>query len=167
MESLARPVIALYNLSDRILATSIQDLSDQDARARSRAGAGPSVAWIIGHLCHFKIQVLELLGQSRTNPFAAQFERTAASDGEAYPPLTELVSTFSALNSEVCSALESSAARLETTVPGGGLHQERTLLDAILFFAWHEAYHIGALGAIRRDMGRRGIAELVLAAPAA
>ena len=42
MDTLAHPIIALYGLSNGILATGIGDLSDQDARARSRGGTGPS-----------------------------------------------------------------------------------------------------------------------------
>ncbi len=163
MDALARPIIALYQLSNGILATSIRDLSDQDAKARSRGGAGPSVAWTIGHLCHYKLQVLGLLGHERENPFAATFEKTAATDGADYPALAELAARFSALNSELCAALESASApaRLEAPMPGAGPHDEKTILDTVLFLAWHEAYHTGSIGAMRKEQGRRSIAELV------
>ena len=58
MDALVRPIVGLYGLSNGILATGIGDLSDEDAHTRSRDGAGPSVAWTIGHLCHFKMVVL-------------------------------------------------------------------------------------------------------------
>ena len=160
MNSLARPIIALYGLSNSILDTAIGDLSDENARARSRGGAGPSIAWTIGHLCHHKIKMLELLGQSLENPFASTFE-PAATDGTGYPPLADLAASFSALNSELCTALASSADRLDTAMPGAGPHDEKRILDTVLFFAWHEAYHIGGIGAIRREQGLRAIAELV------
>jgi uncharacterized damage-inducible protein DinB len=150
----------MYELSNSILATGIGDLSDDDAKARSRGGAGPSIAWTIGHLCHHKIQVLELLGHSRENPFATTFER-AATDGAGYPPLADLAASFSALNRELCTTLASAAGRLEAAMPGAGPHDEKRILDTVLFFAWHEAYHIGAIGAIRREQGRKAIAELV------
>jgi uncharacterized damage-inducible protein DinB len=161
MDQLARPIIALYGLSNGILGTSIGDLSDESAKARSRGGAGPSIAWTIGHLCHYKIKVLELLGQSRENPFSSTFEHAAATDGAGYPPLADLAASFSALNSELCTALASSADRLEAAMPGRELHDEKRILDTVLFLAWHEAYHIGAIGAIRREQGRKAIAELV------
>jgi hypothetical protein len=161
MDSLARPIIALYGLSNSILGTGVGDLSDENAKARSRGGAGPSIAWTIGHLCHYKIKVLELLGQSRENPFSATFEHAAATDGAGYPPLTDLAASFSALNGELCTALASSADRLEAAMPGGGPHDEKRIIDTVVFLAWHEAYHIGVIGAIRREQGRKGIAELV------
>jgi hypothetical protein len=145
------------------LATGIGDLTDDDAKARSRGGAGPSIAWTIGHLCHYKIKVLELLGQPRENTFTAQFEHTPASDGVDYPALAELAASFSALNSDVCAALASSGDRLEAAMPGGGPHDDKRILDTVLFLTWHEAYHIGAIGAIRREQGRQAIAELVRA----
>ena len=63
MEGLLHPIIALHGMSSRILATGIGDLTDPDAKARSRGGSGPSIAWTVGHLCHYKVKVLELLGR--------------------------------------------------------------------------------------------------------
>lgn len=161
MDALIRPIIALHGVSNSILATGIGDLTDTDAKARSRGGDGPSIAWTIGHLCHYKITVLGLLGQPRENAFATQFEHTPASDGSDYPSLQDLAVSFSALNADVCAALASSADRLEAPMPGGGPHDEKRILDTVLFLTWHEAYHIGAIGAIRREQGRKAIAELV------
>jgi uncharacterized damage-inducible protein DinB len=161
MEGLLHPIIALHGMSNRILATGIRDLTDPDARARSRGGRGPSIAWTVGHLCHYKVKVLELLGQPRENPFAAQFEQTPASDGQDYPPLSDLAASFAALDGELCAALVSAGDRLEAPMPGGEPHDEKRILDTVLFLTWHEAYHIGAIGAIRREQGRQAIAELV------
>src|SRR5262252_7665896 len=161
MNASIQPIIALHGVSNGILVTSIGDLSDQSAKTRSRGGAGPSIAWTIGHLCHYKIKMLGLLGQPRENPFTARFEHTPATDGSDYPSLSDLAASFSALNESVCAALASSGDRLEAPMPGAGPHDEKTILDTVLFLTWHEAYHIGAIGAIRRDQGRTAIADLV------
>lgn len=47
-------------------------------------------------------------------------------------------------------------------MPGAGPHDEKRILDTVLFFAWHEAYHVGGIGAIRKELGRKAIAELVM-----
>lgn len=163
MDALVRPIIALYAVSNGVLATGIGDLTDQEAKYRSRGGTGPSIAWTIGHLCHYKIKVLELLGHPRENAFAARFEHTPASDGSEYPPLADLAASFASLNGDLCTALASSADRLEAAMPGTGPHDEKRILDTVLFLSWHEAYHIGAIGAIRREQGRKAIADLVKA----
>lgn len=162
MDALVRPIVGLYGLSNTMLATSIKDLSDQDAKTRARGGTGPSIAWTIGHLSHYKIVVLGLLGQARESPFASKFENTPASDGADYPSLAEMVATFAQLNTDLCTALASAAARLEARMPGAGPHDEKKVLDTVLFFAWHEAYHIGSIGAMRKELGRKGLADLVM-----
>jgi uncharacterized damage-inducible protein DinB len=161
MDALVRPIVGLYGLSNNMLATSVRDLPEQDARTRSRGGAGPSIAWTIGHLCHFKVVVLGMLGHPRDNPFAAQFERTPASDGSDYPDLSELVASFAQLNNDLCAALATSATRLDGPLPGAGAHDEKKLLDTVLFFAWHEGYHIGGIGTMRKELGRKSLADLV------
>ena len=160
MDISIRPIIALHAVSNGILATSIGDLTDQAAKARSRGGTGPSIAWTIGHLCHYKIKILGLLGHTRENPFTAQFEHRAATDGSDYPSLSTLADSYSTLNEDVCAALASSGDRLQAPVVGAGPHDEKSVLDTVLFLTWHEAYHIGAIGAIRRDQGRKAIADL-------
>jgi uncharacterized damage-inducible protein DinB len=163
MHAVVKPVIGLYALSNGILATSIRDLSDRDAKVRSRGGTGPSIAWTIGHLCHYKLAALGLIDQPRDNAFQARFEHTPATDGADYPPLAELAAAFSQLTADLCTALETASAKLEAPMPGAGPHEEKTVLDSVLFFAWHEAYHLGSIGAIRKELGRPAIAELVAA----
>ena len=163
MDAWVRPLVAHYALSQGLMATAVQDLSDDDAKRRSRAGAGPSVVWTIGHLCHWKIQMLALLGTARDNPFTTQFDKAAASDGRDYPALASLMESWQGLSAELIGTLGvAPAAQLEAPMPGAGAHAEKTIFDTLLFFAWHEAYHLGAIGAIRRDLGRKAISELVL-----
>jgi uncharacterized damage-inducible protein DinB len=162
MEPMARPIVAQYGLSGGILVTSVKDLSDGDAKTRSRAGSGPSIAWTIGHLCHYKAQMLQLLGHATANPFAASFAHAAATDGSDYPTLAELLASFSTLNRELSAAVSSaSAAQLDGPMPEAGPHSEKKVFDTLLFFAWHEAYHLGGIGAIRKELGRKAISELV------
>ena len=48
--------------------------------------------------------------------------------------------------------------------PGTGAHDEKSLRDQVTFLAWHEGYHMGALGALRKEMGYPGPAEKAMAA---
>jgi uncharacterized damage-inducible protein DinB len=47
--------------------------------------------------------------------------------------------------------------------PVEGVHDERTLRDKLAFLAFHEGYHLGAIGAMRKAMGHRGPAERIMA----
>ena len=162
MDTLVRPIAAQYALSHGILNTSVKDLSDAEAKRRSRNGEGTSIAWTIGHLSNWRVKMLALLGQPRENPFAAQFDGTAATDGSDYPSLAEMMESWNALCVDFASALEkTSGATMDGPMPGSGPHDEKKIMDTIGFFAWHEAYHIGGVGHIRKELGRKAISELV------
>ena len=66
------------------------------------------------------------------------------------------------------AALEDAGeATVRGAVESGGFHIGRPVLDAVAFCVFHEAYHVGALGAIRKSLGLPGPAELVMAQAAA
>ena len=162
MDQLARPIIALYELSNGILNTGIGDLSDENAKTRSRGGEGPSIAWTIGHLCHYKIKVLNLLGQIARESVLLDLRARGGNRrrglSAAERPGGEL---FGAEHRTVHRARFFRRSPRGTRCPAPGSHDEKRIIDTVLFLAWHEAYHIGAIGAIRREQGRKAIADLV------
>ena len=72
--------------------------------------------------------------------------------------------TWEALQADLQTALEQATeASIRKTSGQEGPHGEQAVLDGLVFFTWHEAYHMGALGAIRKTLGLPGPAELVMA----
>ena len=57
---------------------------------------------------------------------------------------------------------ELSEGDLDAT-PEDGWHAEQTLRDQLVFFFWHEGYHLGAVGQIRKALGLLGPAERIMA----
>ncbi|HEX9727969.1 MAG TPA: hypothetical protein VGA37_05655 [Gemmatimonadales bacterium] len=45
-------------------------------------------------------------------------------------------------------------------------HGENRVLDTLVFFMWHESYHIGQLGTLRAQFGLTPTATLAAAGPA-
>jgi uncharacterized damage-inducible protein DinB len=43
-----------------------------------------------------------------------------------------------------------------------GGHDEKSVRDKVAFLVFHEGYHLGAIGAMRKAMGRPGPAERVM-----
>lgn len=43
-------------------------------------------------------------------------------------------------------------------------HGEKVLLDTIVFWMWHESYHMGQLGTIRTQLGYPSTSELAVGA---
>jgi len=167
MTPILKAVAASFRDTDMVLPLALGDLKEQDAKQRVRGGAGPSLTWQVGHLLDGRVKALKFLGVSRENPYLAQYSTAAASDGQDYPAMSDLLAQWRSVAAELRSAMEAATEELLLKEVKGGLHAENTILDKLVFQAWHEAYHVGAVGAIRKELGYPGPAELVMAQMAA
>ena len=151
-------------LSNMLAPLVLGDLTDELARRRTRDGEGPSIAWEVGHILDFRCQLITLLGTPQESPFRGAFATSSATDGADYPTVAELLQHWKQIEADLQAALESaSESTIRRTVEGGGPHAGRPVLAAVAFCVFHEAYHMGALGAIRKSLGLPGPAELVMA----
>jgi uncharacterized damage-inducible protein DinB len=155
--------MGLFGMTDFLMPLVLDDLSDEQARERSRGEEGPSIAWTVGHLLHYRVHVLGLLGEERENPYEAKFGSVAAGEGSDYPSLAELSEAWSSVGDDFRNVLTSKSEEELDFVSEGGAHDERSLRDQIVFFAWHEGYHLGAIGTMRKSLGLLGPAEKVMA----
>ena len=67
------------------------------------------------------------------------------------------------LDAEFIGALSELSEEVLDTVLEEGWHAEQTKRDQVVFFAWHEGYHMGMIGAQRKAMGYPGPAERIMA----
>ena len=156
---------SIFGTTDNVLMLALSDLTDETARRRSRGQEGPSVAWTVGHLLDHRFKVLRLLRVDRESPYAAKFGDTAATDGADYPTLADFRQQWADVLAELEEAFANAAADLlERSLSDAGAHGETRLRDKLAFYAWHEGYHMGAIGAARKAFGLPGPAELVVAA---
>ena len=96
-----------------------------------------------------------------------KYTALGASDGSDYPDIPDYRRQWEEVSAELESAIEAGHAESLDRITGSTEpHGEKTALDSILFLTWHEAYHVGAIGAIRKEFGYPGPAELVLAGAA-
>ena len=169
MGNIAMPMIESLKLSDFIINTVTGDVDDTTARRRARDTDGGSIAWIIGHLIHYRYQMLAVLGEAADDTFAKQFGSTGATDGADYPPLAELVEAWNAASALLLPVLEAAADDVLTQPLGGEdtPHGEKRVLDTLVFLLWHEPYHIGQIGALRTQFGLTPTATLATQGAAA
>ena len=163
MSGSVKTLMGLYGMTDFLMPLVLDDLSDEDARKRSRGEEGPSIVWTVGHLLNYRIYVLNLLGKERENPYDEKFGNAAATDGSDYPSVGELCEAWKSVGDDFRNVLTSKSEEEFDFVSEGGAHDEKSLRDQVVFFAWHEGYHLGALGAIRKSLGLLGPAEKVMA----
>jgi uncharacterized damage-inducible protein DinB len=156
-------LLAGFRTTTKILNLALAGLPDEVARIRSRGESGPSIGWTVGHLLESRIKALVLLGDARPNPYTAQFGHAPATDGSDYAPLSEMLTEWQSLDAALEAAIVSTRDA-DRPLARSGVHGESTVRDQLAFLAWHEAYHTGVVGAMRKSAGLPGPAELVMAA---
>lgn len=162
MSATAETLLGTFRMTDYLVPMVLEDLTDEDARQRSRGDEGPSIAWMVGHMLHYRHHVMGLLGAERESPWEEQFAEAEATDGRDYPTVAELREAWERVADDFAEVMASKTeADFERSVDGA--HDERTLRDQLVFFGWHEGYHMGALGAQLKRLGYLGPAEKVMA----
>jgi uncharacterized damage-inducible protein DinB len=159
----AETLMGTFGMTDFLLPMVLEGLPDVDARKRARGDEGPSISWTVGHLLHYRVFVLGLLGAKRDDPWAEKFANTEATDGSDYPSVVELREAWERIAADFAEVM-ASKADADFERPVDGAHDEKTLRDQLVFFAWHEGYHMGALGAQLKRLGYLGPADKVMAA---
>lgn len=164
MNKMILPVIKQFQFTDFIVNLALRDLKNSDAIRRTRAGRGASISWIIGHLLAYRFRALAVLGHPHDNKYEEIYGAAPAGDGSAYPPIEILLQEWNAHTREFYPHLESipDGKLLSAATAGQNPHGEKTVLDEITFFPWHESSHIGAIGLMRLEMGYPAISELVM-----
>jgi uncharacterized damage-inducible protein DinB len=160
-------LLSIFRTTNHVVSLSLADLTDEVARRRSRGNEGPSVTWTIGHMLDHRHKVLAFFGEQRPSPWAESFGGVAATDGADYPSLVTMRAEWQKMHEALEHAFaKSSPDALEQPVAGTGIHGETRIRDKVAFLVWHEAYHVGVIGAIRTAAGLPGPADLARAASA-
>jgi uncharacterized damage-inducible protein DinB len=160
-----RPFAEHFRFTNFIMNLVIGDVTNDDAIHRTRDSEGPSISWIVGHLGHHRFEIMKLLGTELDDELAEKFAG-GSSDGSDYPDIAELRNDWERIHAELESVIESvTDGQLARRTGGdGSRHGEKTVLDALSFYAWHEIYHMGQLGTIRTQLGYPATADLAVAA---
>lgn len=155
----------LYTMNFRAIRALCRDLSEEDARRRPEGRQNPAL-WMVGHVATYRFVSLTMLGgaPSRGQGLEALFGRDARSDAAAWPTLAGVLEDLAALHEEHVGRIRALGdAAFEPTVPTpGGL-----MMSAIVFFHFHESYHVGQLGYVRTWLGKSALVKPRTPGPAA
>jgi hypothetical protein len=144
----------LYRFHARFLERLAAGMEEADWRHRS--GGNPAL-WILAHLIASKRGLLRALGTGPARePWEALAGRGGSGDAEL-PAAALLLPAWQADNGELVMRLEgldaaAAAAPAPRTLPDGSA----TVGGMARFLQFHEAYHLGQIGLLRRLCGKPG-----------
>ncbi len=151
----AQELAKAYGRSYTGVKLNLSDISDADSRVEP-AGGGNCINWVLGHLVMTRRLVLRLAGAEPASG-AELVEIYSGEEGVVFDrsrarPLEQLVAELDASQERLMAALpglspEALAAPVRNT----------TVADLLTFLWFHEGYHNGQLGLLRRLVGKPGV----------
>jgi uncharacterized damage-inducible protein DinB len=116
--------------------------------------------WIVGHITQTRAGMLSLLGDRASTGWGELFRRGAQKqDPSAYPEPQAIKAKGIELTTQLQAKLAAmTEEELAAPVTAVKLPNVNTVAEALAFFAFHEAYHVGQLGYVKKALGYTSIA---------
>lgn len=160
----ARPDVAhlraLYFVIHRTVRRNLEGVS-HDESLLSPEPFGNNANWVLGHLVDSAEGVLGLLGQPRVleSGALARYRRGTEPliDAAEALPLERLLEAWDEASKRINIGLKSIAEeRIDGPVPAELAWMGTTIGAAVAFASFHQSYHAGQLGLLRRLLGKPG-----------
>jgi uncharacterized damage-inducible protein DinB len=154
------PIAYIFQANDGLIRQTLSDLP-ADVLWKQPGGQGNSIMWIVGHITQTRAGLLSLLGERASTGWGELFRRGAQrQDPSAYPEAKAIKAVGIDLTNRLRAKLETiTGDELAAPVnPAVKLPNVNTVSDALAFFAFHEAYHVGQLGYVKKALGYTAIA---------
>lgn len=160
MRSVLEELAGRFVFNDGLLATVADGLAEADWAARP-PGGGNSAHWILAHLCATRRLLLGKLGEvAPGGGWEERFGR-GSEHGERVdaPAPAELLAEMRRLGPRLAERLRA-LSEAEAARPWGRAFPDGsdTLAGGASFLFFHEAYHLGQIGLLRRMRGKPGFA---------
>lgn len=137
------PVQKLFSSNERIFKITFQGITQEES-LKEMYNCN-SANWILGHLVYIRNTILSHLGLP---PVADESMKEIYARGVVNPDLSKAVD------------LEKLKSMYEQSQPaimeGVAKVNDETLLEQITFLGFHEAYHLGQIGLLRKMLGKEG-----------
>ncbi|MBI1374898.1 MAG: DUF664 domain-containing protein [Phycisphaera sp.] len=145
----------LFQFNTKALHARVNDLTP--AEWRQQVADSSNALWVVGHVAIYRRTILRNIGLDLPTAdweaaFAKGTKPTNLPDKIGSKHLLDDLAATSERLGEALPGLtdEQLAGPFPRTLPDGS----NTLGGAVLFLLWHETYHIGQLGLIRKILGK-------------
>jgi uncharacterized damage-inducible protein DinB len=159
-----RPDVAhlrtLYFVIHRTVRRNLEGVSHEES-LRSPEPFGNNANWVLGHLVDSAEGVLGLLGQPRVleGGALARYRRGTSPliDAADALPLERLLEAWDEASKRINVGLKSiPEERIDAPAPEKLTWMGTTIGAAVAFVSFHQSYHAGQLGLLRRLLGKPG-----------
>lgn len=163
-ETVAAAMAIQFGYTAWVIQANLKGVSDEDALLQP-APAGNCLNWVAGHIAHSRAGTLALVGAEPPFPADkyARYDRGSApvTGGDDAAPLRDIIDDIAAAQEPLLAALPGlTDEMLAAKAPfSPGNKEQETVGSLLVGLAFHEAYHAGQLGVLRRMSGHEGVVK--------
>lgn len=149
-----------FSISTNLVIRAVRGV-DAESLMKRPGDRSNSLIWIAGHLTHTRGLMLGLLGEPRELPWGDLFRTgSALVEPQRYPSGEDVLAAWDETSHRLTRRLdELTESELDAPPSGRVPSTDGTLSGTIAFFAFHEAYHVGQLGYVRKWLGLSALVE--------
>lgn len=154
MEPGVAAIAEQFRVSTNLFVKALEGLDRTALRSRVGPQSNPPI-WIAGHLAQSRVRIINILGGERPQPWTGMFDTgSVIGDMARYPEANVIIDRWAALSEELMDRLERvTAEQLEGAPPPRVASPDGTLRGALALLAFHDGYHVGQLGFVRKWLG--------------
>jgi uncharacterized damage-inducible protein DinB len=154
-QTLAQTLTVQHGYTGYTYSLNLKDLNN-DESLRQPSPGGNCINWVAGHVVASRAQILQVLGQEL--PFEInKYDRYGrgsqpVTKAKGTIPLSEMLADFAATRDGLAAGLAAlTRERLAEKAPFSPANNENETVGSLLAgLAFHESYHVGQLGVLRR-----------------
>jgi hypothetical protein len=144
MASSIRTAAALYAMDSTFFKKKIGGL-DQDVVDRRVSDNANPILWMAGHLTATRVHLLDLLGEKTEVPWVKMFSDSYDPTNE-YPDMDTINDVWGDVSERLLNRMETvSEDELSKPIEYELPHGNNTVRGSLIFFAYHEAWHLGQI----------------------
>jgi hypothetical protein len=154
MDAAVGPIVEQFRVSTNLFVKALGGMDRDALLTRPGARSNPPV-WIAGHLTQTRARIVTILGGPTDVPWTGLFETgSVVRDLAAFPDADAILATWKKLSEQLMQRFGSlTHEQLGAAPPPRVASPDGTLRGALALFAFHEGYHIGQLGFLRKWLG--------------
>jgi uncharacterized damage-inducible protein DinB len=153
-----------FGLCSYVLEKNLEGVTHQESLINPPLG-GSCLNWVVGHLTRSRNRALSLFGQKPMFP-AEELDAYDDNGGVPFRPeraiaFDELKRRYKALQEPLVQGLHGMPPEaMDRPAPFSPTGNPKETVGSLLAaFAFHEAYHVGQSGVLRRVIGREGVVK--------
>jgi uncharacterized damage-inducible protein DinB len=146
----------MFKYNTGLVTKAIADVP-ADQWTKKPGNGSNHMLWVVGHVIWARGNAAKALGSTWSLSWAKQFARGAETgDMSNYPPVDEIRKAWADVSGELATVFPQASAEL-LDQPHDKPTFDGKVGGFIAFLAYHETYHVGQLGYLRKWLGHSSL----------